>query len=58
MSRYKPDTRAAFGRQPAHYLLFDVGQPMTPTQKHNAITVLFAFQHTQFLKKYFKSSFL
>ncbi|PNF17317.1 hypothetical protein B7P43_G04989 [Cryptotermes secundus] len=40
MSRYKPDTRAAFSRQPAHYLLFDVGQPMTSTQMRNAITAV------------------
>jgi hypothetical protein len=39
MSRYKPDTRAAFSRQPAHYLLLDVGYPMTSIQIRNTITV-------------------
>lgn len=39
MSRYKPDTRAAFSRQPAHYLLLDVGYPMTPTQIRSTIMV-------------------
>jgi hypothetical protein len=39
MSRYKPDTRTAFSRQPAHYLLFDVGHPMTSTQMRNTIMV-------------------
>jgi len=39
MSRYKPDNRTAFSRQPAHYLLFDVGHPMTSTQMRNTIMV-------------------
>jgi len=39
MSRYKPDSRTAFSRQPAHYLLFDVGHPMTSTQMRNTIMV-------------------
>lgn len=39
MSRYKPVTRAAFSRQPAHYLLFDVGHPMTLTQIRSTATV-------------------
>lgn len=59
MSRYKPDTRAAFSRQPAHYLLFDVGQPMTSTQMRNAITVFLTLQHNwKSLKKRFKSCWL
>lgn len=39
MSRYNPDNRTAFSRQPAHYLLFDVGHPMTSTQMRNTIMV-------------------
>lgn len=59
MSRYKPDTRAAFSRQPAHYLLFDVGHPMTSTQMRNAITVFFTLQHNwKLMKKRFKSYWL
>jgi hypothetical protein len=51
MIRYNPNIRAAFGRQPAQYLLFDVGQPMTSTQMHRTIMVLFPFQHTHNLSR-------